>query len=182
MTFNYDNEDISKVIKHFKKENNNYTIKYLDGTTTKYYNSNENHEQELLNRMLNDAIKRDKEYYSNYKKNKLIEIASYMTTILFFIQTNNIAYKQINILFWIGIILSFLSLSITAKIKYQSKEIKKYHDYLSIIEKLDKENNANLIIDYGNGKEKILNINNLDFYSNNEIKLLLKIKSSKSIK
>lgn len=174
MTFNYDNEDISKVIKHFKKENNNYTIKYLDGTTTKYYNSNENHEQELLNRMLNDAIKRDKEYYSNYKKNKLIEIASYMTTILFFIQTNNIAYKQINILFWIGIILSFLSLSITAKIKYQSKEIKKYHDYLSIINKLYKNENMDLIVEFEKNNGYVLSINNLDLYSSEEIKHLVK--------
>lgn len=170
MTFNYDDEE--STIRHFIYDEGLYYIDYLDGSTSKYH-ADINHCKELEKIMINQAKERDKKYYDNYKKNKLYETASFVTTVLFFIQTNNIAYKNMTLLLCIGIILSLLSLCTTVKIKYESKEIKKYHDFLSIVEKV-KDKNSKIIVDFEKNNGHTLDINNLDLYTNVEIKQLMK--------
>ena len=77
------------------------------------------------------------------------------------------------LLLCIGVIFSLLSLCTTVKIKYEAKEIRKYHDFLSIIEKVE-DKNSKIIVDYEKNSGHTLDINNLDLCTNAEIKQLMK--------
>ena len=58
MTFTYEGADLSKIIKKYFKNGNNYTIQYLDGTNFDYCSLASNEEQNIKCNMIKQAIER----------------------------------------------------------------------------------------------------------------------------
>lgn len=159
-------EDISNTISNFEKNGNYYTINYLDGNTIEYYNSNENHEKELLDRMLENAIKRDKNMYAKYQKQIILDITNTLITVFLLGLCKNLT------IFFCLAFLSLIVKTISDLIKYN--ELDKYHDYIIIKDDLEKKENSNIldIIEVDKIHQVPINLNTIDEYSNRNIKIL----------
>lgn len=170
--------DLSKIIGNFTKNDNYYKIEYLDGSVAEYYNSDDKHDKILMNRMLKDAIERDKNLYKKYKKYLINDIIKFLGTVYLL----NLS-RQIQLLYCLSFILNVISIVQFRKNLRNYLELKKYHDFLNIKNELEKNENKDItkLIEIDNFFKEDLNINNLDNYSNADLSLLKKeLKQRKS--
>lgn len=170
MKFNEDT-DLSKIIKNYTRNNNNYKIKYLDGSISEYYNSDNKYEEILLNRMTKEALTRDKKLYEKYKKYLKIDLLEFLLSIFALDLSKDIKLIYCAVVIYI----SFLLIkSLKHIIKYI--ELEKYHDYLLIKEDLKKPENSNIldIIEFDKMYQKPLNISTVDDYNAIDLKILKK--------
>lgn len=166
MTF-YDKKDLGKIIGHYEFKDDKYIVEYLNGDDVKYYNSNKDHYKELNKKMLEQAKYRDKDLYASYRKKYIL---TYVKFILFAMMVDFVIDS--NVLSFIMCIIYFLATSF--KVVPEYRELKKYHNYLEIEEKL--ENDDNILKDFGYDEiyDLPLNINTLDDYPNTEINKIKK--------
>lgn len=167
MTF-YDKKDLSKLISHYEFEDNKYVVEYLDGDYVKYYNSNKNHYKELNEKLLKQAISRDKDMYKFHKK--LSNIRFILSVLLSAIGIGFIfSYPAL-------ILICFCFICIINNCGFFNKynELKKYHDYLEIEEKLRNNHSILKKLGYDTIYDLPLNINTLDYYPNSAINMIKK--------
>lgn len=183
MKFGYEGKELKDTIEKYEIKDNKIIIKYLDGSSfsIKYDKSLE---KKILERMIDEAKKRDelmdiKTLKTNNKLNLIIKLLSTglisMMSALALISedTNNIKY-----IFETIFSLSLLSIPYNTikysnendKIREKSKELEKYNIFLEML------NDKILFKEISEIKD--LNINNLDNYSLNTIKMLKKMLDS----
>lgn len=166
MTF-YDKKDLSKLISHYEFKDDKYIVEYLDGDYVKYYNSNKDHYKELNEKMLKQAISRDKDMYKFYKK------LSNIRFIFILMSAISVGFIFDSIIISI-ICLVLLTLQTGYDFIPKYNELEKYHDYLEIEEKL--KNNYSILkeLGYDTIYDIPLDINTLDYYSNRKINKIKK--------
>lgn len=177
MKFGYDSADSKYLIQNYSIENGKIIINFLDGS---HYDIDltENNEQTLLNKMLDQAEKRNnsnalhKALFS--RKVKLLPTLS--NGILATLMLGNYIVYSKKIVLLIGLLASLCAGKYGGQFKSYSDEVNeliKYDIYLSIRERLEKINDPNIFSGIDNG-QTLLNINTLDNYSLKEIKQIRK--------
>lgn len=162
-----------EIIKKYSKNNDWYEILYLNGECDYYYNPKKEHELEIQEKMLKQAIKRYDELYKKYKSDNI------KSTILFLISLPT-SYLSISrnllINFLISSLIASIALTSMNDLRKKLKELKKYKIFIEIRKDLEKSENRNIldIIEFDKMYQKPLNINTLDEYNLWEIKCLKK--------
>lgn len=167
----YNIDDKSKIIKHYDRNGDFYKVCYLDDTEAKYYNSFLNHEEYLKNIMLEQALKRDKDYSNNYRANILKEVFYYMSSIMFIFGISVFIDKKLFLLLCLGVIGCFISLKKCSSFKLERKEIEKYRIYFSMYNETLLEKNRKILEKFSekNYSGKVVDINNIDYYDKREL-------------
>lgn len=167
----YEEKDLSKIIGHFKKDNNYYQVSYLDGDIVEYFNSDKNHEEELMNRMLKDAIERDKNLYEKYKNYLPKDLIQFILTLFALGLSTNIKFLFCTLFVFT---IYQIKTSISDIIKYA--ELEKYHNYFLIKDDLEKEENKDIlnVIEFEKMYQIPINPNTIDGYSALDMRTLKK--------
>ena len=180
MKYGYDYESLNKLIDNYRVDNNKIIVTYLDGSREERI-LNRNEEKLLLNEMLRQAkIRNQSDMYSNLKQEKvmltswLVAITSNLLLDTKFLFNDSIGSVLKSILATLGCINSVCVVYGGIKYNLLNKkldELEKYDIYLSIYEELEK---CKYNIDIYNGVEykKTLDINTIDNYTLDEIKLI----------
>ena len=174
MTFTYEGADLSKIIKKYFKNGNNYTIQYLDGTNFDYCSLASNEEQNIKCNMIKQAIER--QVNISTKSISTINYVSLLNSILSAIGTSIGIKNNKEILSIILFILLPFSLYNYKKSSSKLNELKKYRMFLELIDDLDKINNSQFLkcIEFDNYYQKQFDINTLDEYSYRDVKTIYK--------
>lgn len=180
MKYGYGNVKNEELIQNYKTSDDKIVITFLDGSNYEIPLTEEN-EVDLLNQMLEQAYDRSKSWAlcnAKQKKEKALKwvIAEVSLTLL---DVLNATINDSNIIrIFCGIFGCITSLCIVKNsVKYkfgndEIKELQKYDIYLSIREALEK-NIADLNLLKGvKSHQEVLNINTLDDYSLNDIKIV----------
>ena len=160
-------------IKEYTKEGTWYEIVYLNNESDYYPNEDPNHELEIQERILKQAIEREEELLKKYNKDEII------STILFLISLPT-AYismtKAPMIIFLVSSIVAFLSGKKLIKTRKRLKDIKKYRMYLDIKEDLEKKENSDIydIIEFDKFLQVKLDLTTIDKYRYSDVKALKK--------
>ena len=167
----YNTKNIEEIIKHYRKDNNNYIVEYLNGKSIILKDEDNNYEEKLNKEMLKQAKNRDIDY--NNIKIKSEKIYNFVSSIMFLYMINYSVNNDVVLLFIVAIIGLVFSIILMGLNIMESEELLKYRIFLSIVDELNKEDNKDIIKKYENNNLSI-NINNLDSYSNKTIKKLKK--------
>ena len=183
MKYDYDGANKSEIIKKYEVKNNKIIVTYLDKKTN-VMDYDKELENEIKDKMLEQAIERDNKYDSklNYeKRSKYFNyyFALFGITILGFInwlKTSEVSSKTINTIADLLLIYNFTLLryvnSIVKKCDKLEIDYEKYNRYLSIRKDLIRFINEKGLFDGIKTNKDILNINSLDSYSTEDIKKL----------
>ena len=183
MKYAYDGANKSEIIKKYEVKNNKIIVTYLDKKTN-VMDYDKELENEIKDKMLEQAIERDNKYDSklNYeKRSKYFNyyFALFGITILGFInwlKTSEVSSKTINTIADLLLIYNFTLLryvnSIVKKCDKLEIDYEKYNRYLSIRKDLIRFINEKGLFDGIKTNKDILNINSLDSYSTEDIKKL----------
>ena len=160
-------------IKEYTKEGIWYEIVYLNKESDYYPNEDPNHELEIQERIIKQAIEREKELLKRYNYEEII------SSIIFFMSlpTTCIGWTKgpLNLLIISGII-SVLSAIKLIKTKRRLKDIKKYRMYLDMKEDLEKKENKDIykILEHESCYQIDLDLKTIDKYSYGDVKTLKK--------
>ena len=169
----YDEGKENETIKNYTKDGIWYEIVYLNNESDYYPNEDPNHELEIQERILKQAIEREEELLKKYNKDEII------STILFLISLPT-AYismtKAPMIIFLVSSIVAFLSGKKLIKTRKRLKDIKKYRMYLDIKEDLEKKENSDIydIIEFDKFLQVKLDLTTIDKYRYSDVKALKK--------
>ena len=141
MRFTYDGADLSKIIKRYKKNKNEYLIEYLDGSFNRYISYKDNEEERIKKQMIEQAKQRNELFdyrFLNFADSTYL-IGSFVSVVglaLSLIKNEN-DFK----FFWlVALIISMRKFNKTGK---KLKELEKYKLFLELIEELgEKELNS----------------------------------------
>lgn len=179
MKYGYSEGNSSLLIRNYQVKGNRIVITHLDGTSYEIPFTEEN-EQEILDKMLSQALDRENSgAIANVKKE--MTKAVFWNLLDLFIMINSIAKssvptpKALQILNTASGTLAAI-LFVWTGIRYKNKadelnELKKYQIYLSIINELENSQDPNLL--YGiniNGKALSININTIDKFTLDDLK------------
>ena len=177
MKYTYDHIELSSIIEKYKINHDKIIVNFLDGSSYELSLNKEN-EEIIKRRMLKQAIARDESHALKEAKKKQIKaliwsiFQTYLTAICISNSYSNNGTMTATMLSYISGIIVVLH-GIEFKIDSEEiEEIEKYKIYLSIKDRLeDNIKNPNLYVGV-NSIEKELNINTLDNYSLNDIKII----------
>ena len=177
MKYTYDHIELSSIIEKYKINHDKIIVNFLDGSSYELPLNKEN-EEIIKRRMLKQAIARDESDALKEAKKKQIKaliwsiFQTYLTAICISNSYSNNGTMTATMLSYISGIIVVLH-GIEFKIDSEEiEEIEKYKIYLSIKDRLE-DNIKNPILYVGvNSIEKELNINTLDNYSLNDIKII----------
>ena len=177
MKYTYDHIELSSIIEKYKINHDKIIVNFLDGSSYELPSNKEN-EEIIKRRMLKQAIARDESHALKEAKKKQIKaliwsiFQTYLTAICISNSYSNNGTMTATMLSYISGIIVVLH-GIEFKIDSEEiEEIEKYKIYLSIKDRLE-DNIKNPILYVGvNSIEKELNINTLDNYSLNDIKII----------
>lgn len=177
MKYTYDHIELSSIIEKYKINHDKIIVNFLDGSSYELPLNKEN-EEIIKRRMLKQAIARDESHALKEAKKKQIKaliwsiFQTYLTAICISNSYSNNGTMTATMLSYISGIIVVLH-GIEFKIDSEEiEEIEKYKIYLSIKDRLE-DNIKNPILYVGvNSIEKELNINTLDNYSLNDIKII----------
>lgn len=177
MKYTYENIELSSIIEKYKINYDKIIVNFLDGSSYELPLNKEN-EEIIKRRMLKQAIARDESDALKEAKKKQIKaliwsiFQTYLTAICISNSYSNNGTMTATMLSYISGIIVVLH-GIEFKIDSEEiEEIEKYKIYLSIKDRL-KDNIKSPILYVGvNSIEKELNINTLDNYSLNDIKII----------
>lgn len=181
MNFSYEGADLNKIIKWYVKKDCEYYIQYLDGSTCKYISYNDNEEERIKQKMLNQAKERDK----MYSKDKLDEIPTnnLIGALVSCVGVSISQVSELDLLKYICLFMLGFNFQRILSNKRKVKELKKYRLFLELIDELgEKELNSSKYIkayEIDNIYSKDLNISTLDSFSLNEIQSIYKVYKSK---
>ena len=171
MTF-YHEKDLGKIIKEFNVDGYNYNIKYLDGTETNYYCTDELKINELEETMIKQAIRRDDYYYdliqTEIKRSAAIINLLSASTILA-VHSNAILIVCLNLVMLIAKLKKYI------KDKSKLKELKKYRLFLNMYKELKKDENKNItdILQFDKIYQiPILDVNTIDDFSLKDVETI----------
>ena len=82
----YNTKNIEEIIKHYRKDNNNYIVEYLNGKSIILKDEDNNYEEKLNKEMLKQAKNRDIDY--NNIKIKSEKIYNFVSSIMFLYMIN----------------------------------------------------------------------------------------------
>lgn len=164
----YDNKD--KIISNYEKYYNNIIVKYINGEERIFSISEKNNiEQE----MIKQARNRDEELFEKVyweKKKYILQFAAS------FIPLTMSAKIQFALVFYIAFIYATVKLYQIVKTHKKLEELKKYRLFLGMQSELEKEKNSDItkIIEIDPYERKEININTLDDFSYNDVKIIKK--------
>ena len=166
-------DKLSSTIFEYKKHSFNYTIYYLDGTKSEYYCSDEEHENKILKRMLEQAKTRDREMYDAWERLKKNAFLGFSLSFILFLLS--FCSKSVILIIFM-LFVSAVCLEQYLDYHNKFKELKKYRMYLSIMEELKKPENIKLLkeLEFDEIYQMPLNISTLDYFNYNDIKFLKK--------
>lgn len=167
MTFNDGKEQ--ETIKTFKNNGNYYEVEYLDGTLSKYYNSEESHYSYLEDTIMMQVFERDLELYDQYKKEIKINI---ITNIVAFLSMYASLSKENQLLACLAFSFMFFSLAKYRKNKKRLNELKKYRLYLEYMDEFQKNKDITKLLEIDSYYRVPLDLTTLDYYSYNDLKVL----------
>ena len=179
MKFTSELSDKSKILSHYNKINNYYTLTYLDGSTENYYSDNPDEENKIIEIMINQAMERDALLNNNAGINiQLKEVFAALTTVLFSKLAINIAsdntYKEYSLLL---AVLGSISLVRLVKLHNQKKELNKYKMYLEMYKNDPYYLKQPFLLDdieFDKFFQAPFNINHLDDYSHRDVSVIYK--------
>ena len=141
MNFCYEGAELDKIIKRYKKDGNEYTILYMDGSVSSYFSNEENEENIIKEKMIEQAKERDAVYNLNQlqpvtNKNLVGVISSAIG-----LGVGEIA--DADLLKLAAIFLLGFNISNVNSNKKKINELKKYKLFLELLEKVgEKELNS----------------------------------------
>lgn len=173
MKYVYGNVEKNEIIKNYKIVDNKIIVTYLDGSNLEFDLSREN---ELLDIMMRQAIERNDgviddldNIHADSSGNAILWVIITMYSSGLAVELAN-RYKEFGVLV-MPIIVSIPFIFSGRKYKNLKDELIKYNIYLSMYEKLEKMEKAELFKGIKTD-ENILNINTLDNYSLKDIKTI----------
>lgn len=167
MKFTYDGADLSKIIECFYCEGDHFYVKYLDGNVIEYFSDKNNEEELLLNLMLEQAL--DRKGKMSTLVFSINKILLEMIIGLSLVVCGTSIAKSEEIISIISLLFGIIGIKDISAKKRMLEELKKYDLYIDMLEDL-KKIKVELEIDEVN----TLNINTLDLYSYDVIKLVRK--------
>lgn len=183
MNFICPDTDKSKIIKNIEQRGCNYLITYLDGKSTQYISYNENEYQRLRNIMIDQAIERQtKINIDDLSFKKGLSIMSSFALLEGYILVNGIDNSNLTLLLILLLMICLYNYKINSR---KLKELKKYKLFLEMLDDIDYINKSNILktIEPENIYQVPLDINTLDKYSYNDIKIINKqLKKQKTLK
>ena len=167
MKYINDSTNPADIIKDYSRHNYSYMVKYMDGFECNYCCSKEGHEEEIINKMLEQAKEREK--LENVKLLKFKKNLSLFASIVSTLCTISL-YQQGKISA-LTIILLIASLYQYFKMKNRIEEIEKYKLFFELIPDLDTINHAEFLkcVECDNWYQIPFTINHLDEYSYNDV-------------
>ena len=105
----YNKKNIEEIIKHYRKDNNNYIVEYLNGKSIILKDEDNNYEEKLNKEMLKQAKNRDIDY--NNIKIKSKKIYNFVSSIMFLYMINYSVNNDVVLLFivaTIGLVFSII--------------------------------------------------------------------------
>jgi hypothetical protein len=137
MNFTYDGADLSKIIKRYKKSQNEYLIEYLDGSFNRYISYKPDEEERIKKEMLEQAKQRTELYDTIFLN--FTDKAYFIGSL---ISISGLGFSFIKDekdfkFFWIIAIM--ISLNKFIKNGKKMKELEKYKLFLELIEELGEE-------------------------------------------
>lgn len=171
MTF-YDGEENEKIISGYKISGEYVEIIYLDGSSELVYKT-DNLIKDIENELEIFAKKRDKDLY------KSIEIEKNRNLILFLVSlplSLMSIKKNILSIIIVSLLINGYSFCKYLENRNKLKELKKYRLYLGMMNDLKKDENKDItkVIEFDSFYREPININTLDSFSLNDVKVIKK--------
>lgn len=180
MNFSYDGADLSKIIRRYTRNQNEYSVEYLDGSSRCYVSYVEDEEDIIKKEMLEQAKQRDKLF-----DRRFLSFVDNGYLLSGFISALGLSVAQIKDeqsfkTFWIATLLFSIY-----KFRFSGKkieELEKYKLFLKLIDVLgEKELNSSKYTkcyEADNIYAQKLDINNLDKFSFRDIKRIQRVYES----
>ena len=168
-----ENEAIKEYTKEETKDGTWYEIIYLNNESDYYPNEDPNHELEIQERIIKQAIERENELLKKYNYKEI------MSSIIFLMSlpTTCIGWTKgpLNLLIISGLI-SLLSGIKLIKTTRRLNDIKKYRMYLDMKDDLKKKENSNIykLIEHEGCYQIDLDLTTIDKYRYGDVKTLKK--------
>lgn len=162
------------LIKKYEKDGNYYKVEYINGEISEYYCTNDSHEQELIDKML-EQIKseqsQEKIDKSIFRRNRNIVSATTATLL-----TSTAILSNEDLSGTVMMLVAYYSLCRIIKHQKRINELKKLKMFLEMNPYLDRINKSDFLkcIEFDNIYQTPLNINTIKDYSYGDVKTLYK--------
>lgn len=176
MNFSYNGADLSKIIRMYKRDQNEYLIEYLDGSFNRYISYKTEEEERIKKQMLEQAKQRAELF--DYSFLKFFDNAYFVSSLMsitglgFSLIKNETDFK----FFWsVALIISMCKFTHTGK---KIQELEKYKLFLELIQELGEEelnsSKYTKCYEFDNLYAKKLDIGSLDSFTYSDIKRIYK--------
>lgn len=182
MNFSYGGADLSKIIKRYNRNQNEYLIEYLDGSIYSYISYEDNEEEKIKKQMLEQAKQRDELF-----ERRFLHFTDNAYLVSNLISISGLGFSLIKDendfkFFWlIALIISMRKFKQTGK---KIQELEKYKLFLELIEGLGEEElnspTYTKCYEFDNFYAEKLDIGSLDSFNYSDIKRVYKKYKSKA--
>lgn len=173
MNFYDGKENNRDLIKDYSANKDYIKVNYLYDDSSYTYNYSKIKEEEIINLMIEQALKRDEELYDKiYKETKIYLSQTLLSTIPLILCLKEDLQLLLCLTFIAGLISSMNLIETYEKLK----EMKKFRLYHSMKKELDKPENLDItkIIEFDPMYREPINIGTLDKFSYNDVKMIKK--------
>lgn len=173
MNFYDGKENNRDIIKNYYRNSDYIKVNYLYNDSSYTYNYSKTKEEEIINLMIEQALKRDEELYDKIYKETKIYLSQTLLSIIPLILCLKEDLQLLLCLTFIAGLISSMNLSESYE---KLKEMKKFRLYHSMKKELDKPENLDItkIIEFDPMYREPINIGTLDKFSYNDVKMIKK--------